>query len=80
MRQITGVRLTPDQLDSHSYAIMDLLSESMIGVSIGFRTEGELSEDVFEVLALESRRMRDCLATPRNYRDTVSSETHTAPE
>ena len=71
LQRVSGVRFTSQQPDAHEYAILDMVDESTLSVSLGFRSEGALSEEVFDIVELESRRMRDCLVVPKNTRETT---------
>ena len=76
-QRISGVRFTSEQSDT-PYAILDVLDESTLGVSLGFSLEEALSsEEVFDIVALESSRMRDCLVAPKSTHETTTSNAST---
>ena len=59
LNRVSGVRMTSDASSVGSnYAILDLLSEATMGVSLGFVFEHALSDEIFEAVSAESDRIR----------------------
>ena len=58
-QQISGVRFTSPHPSKHHFAVLEMVDEDTLNVSLGFASEGDLSDRFFETLTFDSGRMRD---------------------
>ena len=72
-QRISGVRLTSAQPGVYDSAIVDMTNETSFHVAVSFELEGPISEELFETVNLESRRIRDSLVFRKDMEEEATS-------